>query len=73
MIDNYYRYLEKGHESNNAISVRYKVDLPKYFQNTDIYNFSNFLRSLQYLTELNVIREWDERIFEYGILEELPL
>lgn len=73
LIDNYYRYLEKGHESNNVISVRYKVDLPKYFQNTDIYNFSNFLRSLQYLTELNVIREWDERIFEYGILEELPL
>jgi len=67
LFKNYCKYLEENNNEevlnvNNIVSNK---QLSSYFPNTNIYKPSRTLKSLQYLTEQHVIRNWDETILEH--------
>jgi len=61
--------------SNNTDGIRYlegkaeisNVEVTRFVSDTSMYNPSRIMKSLQYLTEANIIRIWSDKIFETGI------
>ena len=40
------------------------IKIPQYVSETDIYKPSRAMRKMQYLQELNVIRNWDDNLIK---------
>lgn len=68
--DLYITYLEKNIENKTDLQifekgeVTYDVDAVKVVSDTSMYRPSNIFRSLQYMFDVNVIREWNEEVVE---------
>lgn len=69
----YLNYKKALTSKSNLIRMNNKDSSLKseVYENTDIYKISNYMRSLQYLVEDNVIRAWDENLIskKHNILE----
>ena len=48
----------------NGDTKEESIDIPRYIPDTYIYRPSRIMKSLQYLTEVNVIRIWNDHIIE---------
>ena len=68
LLDNYRRLIGQNSQAMTVFKDKILIQKEGSLYNSDtlIYKTSNYIRSLQYLHDANVIREWeDERINEY--------
>lgn len=71
--DIYLTYLEKSIESKGELQifekgeVTFELEAVKIVSDTSMYKPSNMFRSLQYMFDVNVIREWNEEVVERAI------
>lgn len=65
LIENYIKISGSYVKNNEAVSSKeYVIALSTYVSDTEIYDPSRIIRSLQYLREVNVIREWNEKLLD---------
>ncbi|KQL52675.1 hypothetical protein AN964_03470 [Heyndrickxia shackletonii] len=68
LYDNYMKLLEGESESVKLLKGEIKagsIEISRFIPDTYMYRPSRIMKSLQYLTEVNVIRIWDDRIIEF--------
>ncbi|WP_064091553.1 hypothetical protein [Rossellomorea aquimaris] len=67
LYDNYLNLLDSQSQEVLLLNGEIKggsIAETRYISDTHMYNPSRIMKSLQYLTEVNVIRIWNDRIFE---------
>ena len=67
LYDNYIKLLDGESEDMKLLKGEIKarsIELSRFIPDTYMYKPSRIMKSLQYLTEVNVIRIWNDRIFE---------
>lgn len=65
LIENYIKISESDVKNTDVIaSKEYAITLSTYVFDTKMYNPSRIIHSLQYLREINVIREWNEKLLD---------
>jgi hypothetical protein len=65
--DNYMKFINTESEDVKLLKGEVKagsIDMSRYVSETYMYRPSRILKSLQYLTEVNVIRVWNDRIMD---------
>ena len=65
IYENYVKFLESDNKDTVFLGGKGDVgiiNVPRYVPETDIYGLSRIMRSIQYLTDNNVIRIWDEDV-----------
>ena len=70
LFDNYMELLDGESEGIRLLNGDIKagsIDISRYIPDTYIYRPSRIMKSLQYLTEVNVIRIWNNRIIEFQL------
>ncbi|MDT8862233.1 DUF4116 domain-containing protein [Alkalihalobacillus sp. MEB130] len=67
LYDNYMKLLKGESEGDKLLKGQIKagsIEISRFISDTYMYRPSRIMKSLQYLTEVNVIRIWNDRIFE---------
>ncbi|MEQ6391236.1 DUF4116 domain-containing protein [Bacillaceae bacterium S4-13-58] len=67
LYDNYMKLLDGESEDVKLLKGEIKargIEISRFIPNTFMYRPSRIMKSLQYLTEVNVIRIWNDHIFE---------
>lgn len=67
LYDNYMKLLDGESEGDKLLKGEIKagsIEISRFIPDTYMYRPSRIMKSLQYLTEVNVIRIWNDRIFE---------
>jgi calcineurin-like phosphoesterase family protein len=67
LYNNYLKLLDGESENVKLLKGEIKagtIEISRFIPDTDMYRPSRIMKSLQYLTEVNVIRIWNDRIFE---------
>mgnify|MGYP003365605713 CR=1 FL=1 len=65
LIENYIKISGSDVKNTDVVSSKeYVIALSTYVSDTEIYDPSRIIRSLQYLREVNVIREWNEELLD---------
>jgi len=68
LYDNYMKLLEGEGEGVKLLKGEIKagsIEISRFIPDTYMYRPSRIMKSLQYLTEVNVIRIWNDRIIEF--------
>lgn len=68
LYDDYMKLLYGESESVKLLKDEIKAgsfEIARFIPDTDMYRPSRIMKSLQYLTEVNVIRIWNDRIIEF--------
>lgn len=71
--DLYLTYQQECLENKNELQIftqdklTYDLDAVKVVSDTSMYTPSNMFRSLQYMFDVNVIREWNEELVERAV------
>ena len=68
LYDNYMKLLDGGSEDVKLLKGEIKagsIEISRFIPDTYIYRPSRIMKSLQYLTEVNVIRIWNDRVIEF--------
>ena len=66
LYSNYKKMIAAGGSSDVIVKELEKgiIKIPQYVSETDIYKPSRAMRKMQYLQELNVIRNWDDNLIK---------
>ncbi|WP_440970911.1 hypothetical protein ACSS6N_09490 [Peribacillus frigoritolerans] len=70
LYDNYMKLLDGESDGVKLLEGEIKaesIEISRYVPDTDMYRPSRIMRSLQYLTEVNVIRIWNDRIIDFQL------
>lgn len=70
LYDNYIKLLDGENEGIQPLKGEIKArgfEMSRFIPDTDMYRPSRVMRSLQYLTEVNVIRIWNDHIMDFQI------
>ena len=63
LFESYIKILDGDVKNTDIVSSEeYAITLSTYVTDTNIYSPSRIIRSFQYLTEVNVIREWEHEL-----------
>ena len=68
LYENYMKLLDKENEDDKLLKGQIKpasIDISRFIPDTHMYRPSRIMKSLQYLTEVNVIRIWNDQIIEF--------
>ena len=68
LYDNYMKLLDGESEGVMLLKGEIKagsIEISRFIPDTYMYRPSRIMKSLQYLTEVNVIRIWNDRIIEF--------
>lgn len=68
LYDNYMKLLDGEGEGVKLLKGEIKagsIEMSRFIPDTDMYRPSRIMKSLQYLTEVNVIRIWNDRIIDF--------
>ena len=76
MANNYLR-LEKE-TTNNLLTIQYSEYMeewgneePMYDEGSYLYRISRIIRSLQYYTDKNIVRLWNEELLNYNFVNNI--
>jgi len=68
LLNNYLKLLEQGGDGPLMLEGRMpagNMEVAQFVSDTSMYRPSRLMRSLQYLTDLNILRVWDDRVMAY--------